>query len=91
MPVPAVRWASSNIMCPSLYLAAMVYYFVYGVANPDTAVTNKGVAGLFGVSPSNLHKLVSGKRYLGGSQGSSKKAEYVEGTRGTRGKYGEGV
>ena len=31
-------------------------------------------ANLFKVSPSNLHKLVSGKKYLGGSQGVSKKA-----------------
>ena len=61
VPVPVTRWASSNIMGPTLYLSAMVYYFVYAVANPETTVTNKGVAGLFGVSPSNLHKLVSGK------------------------------
>ena len=74
VPVLVTRWASSNIMGPTLYLSAMVYYFVYAVANPETTVTNKGVAGLFGVSPSNLHKLVSGKRYLGGSQGVSKKA-----------------
>ena len=78
VPVPVTRWVSSNIMGPTLYLSAMVYYFVYAVANPETAVTNKGVAGLFGVSPSNLHKLVSGKRYLGGSQGVSKKASTLK-------------
>ena len=49
------------------YLAAMVYYFVYAEANPDQNVTNKGVA------PSNLHKLMSGKKYHGGSHGDSKK------------------
>ena len=72
------RWATSNIMAPTQYLAAMVYYFVYAEANPETTVTNKGVAGLFQVSPSNLHKLVSGKRYLGGSQGVSKKASSLK-------------
>ena len=78
MPVPVARWASSNIMSPSLYLAAMVHYFVYAIANLDTTVTNKGVAELFGVSPSNLHKLVSGKRYRGGSQGVGKKASTLK-------------
>ena len=78
VPVPVARWASSNIMSPTLYLAAMVHYFVYAVANPEMTVTNKGVAELFGVSPSNLHKLVSGKRYLGGSQGGSKKASTLK-------------
>ena len=78
MPVPVARWASSNIMSPSLYLAAMVHYFVYAVANPDMTVTNKGVAELFGVSPSNLHKLVSGKRYQGRSQGVGKKASTLK-------------
>ena len=74
IPVPVARWASSSIMAPTQYLAAMVYYFVYAEANPEVTVTNKGVAGLFKVSPSNLHKLVSGKKYLGRSQGISKKA-----------------
>ena len=78
MPVPVARWASSNIMVPTQYLAAMMYYFVYAEANPETTVTNKGMAGLFKVSPSNLHKLVSGKRYLGGSQGVSKKASSLK-------------
>ena len=61
-------------MVPTQYLVAMVYYFVYAEANPEVTVTNKGVAGLFKVSPSNLHKLVSGKKYLGGSQEVIKKA-----------------
>ena len=73
VPVPVARWASSSIMAPTQYLAAMVYYFVYAEVNPEVTVTNKGMAGLFKVSPSNLHKLVSGKKYLGGSQGVSKK------------------
>ena len=60
------------------YLAAMVYYFVYAEANPDLNVTNKGMAGLFKVSPINLHKLISGKKYHGGSHGDSKKVSSLK-------------
>ena len=61
-------------MLPTQYLAAMVYNFVYAEVNLDQNMTNKGVAGLFKVSPSNLHKLVSGKKYHGGSHWDSHKA-----------------
>ena len=70
MPVPVLRWSDSSIMLPTQYLAAMVYYFVAAEAE----VTNKGVATMFKLSPSNLHKLVSGKKYAGGSKGKGKKA-----------------
>ena len=46
-------------MLPTRYLAAMVYYFVFTAADPKRNVTNKGVAKLFKLAPSNLHKLVS--------------------------------
>ena len=65
-------------MQPTQYLAAMVYYFIYAEANPDQDVTNKGVAGLFKIAPSNLHKLMSGKKYHGGSQGDSKKVSSLK-------------
>ena len=65
-------------MVPTQYLAAMVYYFVYVEANPEVTVMNKGMAGLFKVSPSNLHKLVSGKKYHGGSHRESKKASSLK-------------
>ena len=78
VPVPVERWVKSSIMIPTQYLAAMVYYFVYAEANPHLTVTNKGVASLFQVSPSNLHKLVSGKKYVGGSQGVGKKASTLK-------------
>ena len=76
--VPVQRWSSSSIMLPTQYLAAMVYYFVYAEANPDLNVTNKGVAGLFKVAPSNLHKLVRGKKYHGGSHGDSRKVSSLK-------------
>ena len=63
---------------PTQYLAAMVYYFMYAEMSPEVNVTNKGVVALFKVSPSNLHKLVSGKKYHGGSHGDSKKASSLK-------------
>ena len=78
VPVPVERWVKSSIMIPTQYLAAMVYYFVYAEANPHIMVMNKGVAEKFQLSPSNLHKLVSGKRYAGGSQGAGRKASTLK-------------
>ena len=52
----------------------MVFYFVYAEANLKLNVTNKGVAEMFKLSPSNLHKLLSGKKYQGGSTGAARKA-----------------
>ena len=69
VPVLVERWSSLSIMLPTQYLVAMVYYFVCAEMSPEVNITNKGVAALFKVSPSNLHKLVSGKKYHGGSQG----------------------
>ena len=59
--VPVLRWSESNIMLPTQYLAAMVYYFVAAEADSTCTVINKGVATIFKLSPSNLHKLVSGR------------------------------
>ena len=78
VPVLVERWSSSSIMLPTQYLAAMVYYFVYAETSPEVNVTNKGVAALFKVSLSNLHKLVSGKKYHGGSHGDSRKASSLK-------------
>ena len=70
--VPVDRWADSSIMLPTQYSAAMVYYFVYAEANPKQNDTNKGMTEMFKLVSSNLHKLVSGKKYHGGSQGAGK-------------------
>ena len=77
-PVPVLRWSESSIMLPTQYLAAMVYYFVAAEADSTRTVTNKGVATMFKLLPSNLHKLVSGKKYAGGSKGEGKKVSSLK-------------
>ena len=61
VPVPMERWSNSSIMLPTQYLDTMVYYFVFVEADPRRTVTNKGMAALFKLSLSNLHKVVSSK------------------------------
>ena len=78
IPIPVERWSSSSIMLPTQYLAAMVYYFIYAETSPEVNITNKGAAALFKVSPSNLHKLVSGKKYYGESHGDSRKVSWLK-------------
>ena len=76
--VPMDRWVESSIIIPTQYLSAMVFYFLYAETNPKLNVTNKGVAEMFKLSPSNLHKLVSGKKYQEGSTGSARKASSLK-------------
>ena len=76
--VPVLQWSESSIMLPTQYLAAMVYYFVAAEADSTHTVTNKGVTTMFKLSPSNLHKLVSGKKYAGGSKGEGNKASSLK-------------
>ena len=65
-------------MLPTQYLVAMVYYFVAAEADSTCTVTNKGVADMFKLAPSNLHKLVSGKKYAGGSKGEGREASSLK-------------
>ena len=76
--VPVDRWVDFSIMIPTQYLSVMVFYFVYVEANPKLNVTNKGVAEMFKLLPSNLHKLVSEKKYQGGSTGTARKASSLK-------------
>ena len=78
VPVPVLRWSESGIMLPTQYLVAMAYYFVAAEADSTRMVTNKGVPTMFKLSPSNLHKLVSGKKYAGGSKGEGKKVSSLK-------------
>ena len=55
MPRPVECWVESKIMSPSAYLAAAVYYFLFGMVDQKKAVANQTVADLFKVSKSNLH------------------------------------
>ena len=64
---PVEHWVESKIMSLSAYLAAAVYYFLYGVVDQKKAVANQIVAELFKVSKSNLHRITSGRKYAGGS------------------------
>ena len=67
MPRPVERWVDSKIMSLSAYLAAAVFYFLYGVVDQKKAVANQMVAELFQISKSNLHRITSGRKYAGGS------------------------
>ena len=78
VPVPVARWVNSSIMAPTQYLSAMVFYFVYAEANLQLNVSNKGMAEMFKLLSSNLHKLVSKKKYQGGSTGSARKASSLK-------------
>ena len=78
VPVPVLQWSESSIMLPTQYLAAMVYYFVVAEVDSTRTVTNKGVAAMFKLAPSNLHKLISGKKYAGGSKGEGRKASSLK-------------
>ena len=44
----------------------------------NKSMSNKGVADLFKLAPSNLHKLVSGKKYHGGSHSEGRKIKSIE-------------
>ena len=78
MPRPVEHWVESKIMSPSAYLAAAVYYFLYGVADQKKAVANQTVAELFKVSKSNLHQITSGRKYAGGSITTGQKLKSVQ-------------
>ena len=78
MPRPVERWVESKIMSPSAYLAAAVYYFLYGVVDQKKAVGNQVVADLFKVSKSNLHRITSGRKYAGGSITMGRKLKSVQ-------------
>ena len=78
VPLPVLRWSDSSIMLLTQYLEAMVYYFLVAEADSIRTVTNKGVAAMFKLSPSNLHKVVSGKKYAGGSKGEGRKVSSLK-------------
>ena len=55
MPRLVEHWVESKVMSPSAYLAAAVYYFLFGMVDQKKAVANQTVVDLFKVSKSNLH------------------------------------
>ena len=76
--MPVDRWVDSSIIIPTQYLAVMVFYLVYVEANPKVNVTNKDMAEMFKLLPSNLYRLVSGNKYHGGSTGTARKASTLK-------------
>ena len=67
LPTPLDRWKDSKVLLPTRYLAAAVHYFVYSQADQANPMTNKFVAHKCKLSPSNLHRIITGRRYSGGS------------------------
>ena len=78
MPRLVEHWVESKIMSPSAYLAAAVYYFLFGMVDQKKAVVNQTVSDLFKVSKSNLHRITSGRKYAGGSITMGKKLKSVQ-------------
>ena len=72
------HWVVSKIMSPSAYLAAAVFYFLYGVVDQKKTVANQTVADLFKVSKSNLHRITRGRKYAGGSVTTGQKLKSVQ-------------
>ena len=67
LPTPLDKWKDSKVLLPTRYLAAAVHYFVYSQVDQANPMTNKLVAAKFKLSPSNLHRILTGRRYSGGS------------------------
>ena len=65
---PLDRWKDSKVLLPTRYLAAAVHYFIYSQADQVRPLTNKFVAGKFRLSPSNLHRILTGRKYAGGHE-----------------------
>ena len=78
MPRPVLRWADSKILSPSAYLAAEVYFFLYNTVDQTKKIPNQTVADMFGVSRSNLYKIMSGRKYSGGSTMTGRKAKSLQ-------------
>ena len=61
LPTPLNRWKGSKVLLLTRYLAAAVHYLVYSQVDEAQPMTNKHVAGKFVLSPSNLHRILTGR------------------------------
>ena len=68
LPTPLDRWKNSKVLLPTRYLVASVHYFIYSQA--DQFVAEK-----FKLTPSNLHRILMGKRYAGGHEATKMKSD----------------
>ena len=75
LPTPLNRWKGSKVLLPTRYLAAAVHYLVYLQVDEAHPMTNKHVAGKFALSPSNLHRILTGRRYAGGHETAKTRGE----------------
>ena len=69
LPTLLERWKDSKVLLPTRYLAAAVHYFIYSQVDQKNLMTNKFVADRFNLSSSNLHRIITGRRYAGGHEG----------------------
>ena len=69
------RWKDSKVLLPTRYLAAAVHYLVYSQVDEAHPMMNKHVAGKFALSPSNLHRILTGRRYAGGHESTKIRSE----------------
>ena len=67
LPTPLDRWKDSKALLSTQFLEAVVHYFVYSQVDQKNPMTNKFVADKFKLSPSNLHRIITGRRYAGGT------------------------
>ena len=75
LPTPLERWKGSKVLLPTRYLAAAVHYLVYSQADEAHPMTNKHVAEKFVLSPSNLHRILIRRRYVGGHETAKTRSE----------------
>ena len=61
LPTPLDRWKGSKVLLLTRYLAAAVHYLVYSQVDEAHPMTNKHVAEKFALSPSNLHRILTGR------------------------------
>ena len=75
LPTPLDRWKGSKVLLPTRYLVAAIHYLVYSQADEAHPMTNKHVAEKFALSPSNLHRILTGQQYAGGHETAKTRSE----------------
>ena len=75
LSTPLQRWKGSKVLLPTRYLTAAVYYFIYSQVDQASPMTNKYVLDKFALSSSNLHRIITGRRYAEGHKSAKMKTE----------------
>ena len=66
LPTSLQCWKKPKVLMPTQLLAVATHYFIYSQAVQHAPMTNKGVAEKFKVPVRSLHRITSGRRYMGG-------------------------